>query len=159
MTVDTQWNLLQEFERTNDPRRIEALADRIGASGAPGAVRALLWRLGDWPVQEDPDVEDAGNGRSSGSASCVRAEIGLSRSCPATSCRPTSSTSSVSSETSSRCATSSRGNAAADSAEALVVGTRRAPHAGSSPAYGGVYGPSQPTRRFPNSDDDNADLH
>jgi hypothetical protein len=59
MAVDTHWDLLQEFERTNDPRRIEALADRIGASGAPGAVRALLWRLGDWPVQEDPDVEDA----------------------------------------------------------------------------------------------------
>jgi hypothetical protein len=59
MSVDTKWHLLQEFERTNDLRRIEVLADRIGASGDPQAVRVLLLRLGEWPVQEDPDVEDA----------------------------------------------------------------------------------------------------
>jgi hypothetical protein len=59
MTIGTQSELLQEFERTNDPRLIEALADRIGASGDERAVQALVSRLGDWPVRENPDVEDA----------------------------------------------------------------------------------------------------
>jgi hypothetical protein len=59
MTIDTQWELLDEIEHTNDPRRLEALADVLGASGDIQAIRPLLWRLGDSHVQDDPDVEDA----------------------------------------------------------------------------------------------------
>jgi hypothetical protein len=59
MTIEIQSGVLGEFERTNDPRRIEVLADLIARSEDERALRALLGRLGDWPVREDPDAEDA----------------------------------------------------------------------------------------------------
>jgi len=51
--------LIAEFECATRPCRIEFLADRLGATGDPRAVRPLLARLGDCRVQEYSDVEDA----------------------------------------------------------------------------------------------------
>jgi hypothetical protein len=59
MTLHTQLEALEELEHTNDPARIEALADGLDDSGGVRATRALVWRLGDSHVQDDPDVEDA----------------------------------------------------------------------------------------------------
>jgi hypothetical protein len=50
---------IEELLRTTDPRRIEVLADVIGAANDRSAIRPLLWRLGDSMVQDDPDIEDA----------------------------------------------------------------------------------------------------
>jgi len=56
MPVD---ELIAEFELATRPHRIEVLADQLGASADPDAIRPLLTRLGDCRVQEDADVEDA----------------------------------------------------------------------------------------------------
>jgi hypothetical protein len=52
-------DLLQQFRATSDLETLEQLADRLGESGDRRAVTTLLYRLGDLPVQEDRDVEDA----------------------------------------------------------------------------------------------------
>jgi hypothetical protein len=58
-TTDLVPRLLDELETTKDPRRLEALADLLGAAHDERAIPSLLNRLGDWSVQEDTDVEDA----------------------------------------------------------------------------------------------------
>ncbi|MGO9873093.1 MAG: hypothetical protein ACLPVY_04765 [Acidimicrobiia bacterium] len=45
--------------QATDGRVIEVVADQLGGAGDRRAIRPLLMRLGDCPVQEDPDVEDA----------------------------------------------------------------------------------------------------
>lgn len=52
-------NLIAEFRECQDFQRLEKLADRIGNAGSKEAIKALLYRLGDDHVQDDPDVEDA----------------------------------------------------------------------------------------------------
>jgi hypothetical protein len=50
---------VDELRSTNDPRRLEGLADMLGAIGDVRAISALLHRLGDSIVQDDADVENA----------------------------------------------------------------------------------------------------
>jgi hypothetical protein len=52
-------DLVEEFLRARDPQQIEWGADRLGASGHPRAIPALLARLGDASTFDDADVEDA----------------------------------------------------------------------------------------------------
>jgi len=51
--------LIDEFEHATRPCRIEFLADRLGATHDPRAIRPLLGRLSDRRVQEYGEVEDA----------------------------------------------------------------------------------------------------
>ena len=51
--------LLVELRAAVQGRRIEELADRLARTGDIRAIEPLIGRLGDLPVQEDPDVEDA----------------------------------------------------------------------------------------------------
>ncbi len=50
---------IDELRSTNDSQRLEDLADMLGAVGDVRAIPALLYRLGDSIVQDDPDVENA----------------------------------------------------------------------------------------------------
>ncbi len=51
--------LIVLLDRTTNPRTIEIVADRLGATHDRRAIRPLLTHLGDCRVQEDRDVEDA----------------------------------------------------------------------------------------------------
>jgi hypothetical protein len=51
--------LITLFAEATQPREIEVIADHLGEAGDRRAVRALLARVGDRQVQEDPDVQDA----------------------------------------------------------------------------------------------------
>ena len=51
--------LIALFAEATQPREIEVIADHLGEAGDRRAVRALLARLGDCQVQEDPEVQDA----------------------------------------------------------------------------------------------------
>ena len=53
-------SLIAEFRECQDFERLEKLADKVGNAGNKnGAIKPLLYRLGDDHIQDDPDVEDA----------------------------------------------------------------------------------------------------
>jgi hypothetical protein len=51
--------LIDRFLTASGSAAIERIADQLGDTGQQEAVEALLWRLGDAQVQDDPDTEDA----------------------------------------------------------------------------------------------------
>jgi hypothetical protein len=57
--LERHWDVVEELARTTNARRIETLADLVTPAADPAITHALLWRLGDCIVQDDPDVEDA----------------------------------------------------------------------------------------------------
>jgi hypothetical protein len=63
MAVELQhwdhWDVVSEIAHTPNARRLETLADLVTPKAEPAVTSALLWRLGDSIVQDDPDVEDA----------------------------------------------------------------------------------------------------
>jgi len=59
LAIDDINDRIDAFLRANSCEAIEAAADRLGDIANPSVLDALLYRLGDAPVQEDPDVEDA----------------------------------------------------------------------------------------------------
>jgi HEAT repeat protein len=52
-------DLIDDLEQTDEARRIEIVADLLGATRDARAIPALLTRLGDPVVQENVHVEDA----------------------------------------------------------------------------------------------------
>jgi uncharacterized protein with von Willebrand factor type A (vWA) domain len=52
-------SIIDEFSRAKDFSEIERLADELGDFSDDRASEALIRRLSDIQVQEDPDVEDA----------------------------------------------------------------------------------------------------
>ncbi|MBV9850097.1 MAG: hypothetical protein JO250_10530 [Armatimonadetes bacterium] len=57
--ITTNGKMIDEFLNTKDATRIEQLADALGNEFDARSVDPLLLRLGDLPVQEDPDLECA----------------------------------------------------------------------------------------------------
>jgi hypothetical protein len=51
--------MIEEFRHATDLQKIEQLADNLADGGERRAIGPLLYRLGDFQVQADPDVEDA----------------------------------------------------------------------------------------------------
>lgn len=51
--------LIARLDASSNPSEIELIADQLRVAGDHRAIRPLLAHLGDGPVQDDPNVEDA----------------------------------------------------------------------------------------------------